>query len=200
MKIAVELAWEAYVAGTCGVGASLTDAEGRIVASGRNHILNDDVPPGRLRRTGIAHAEIDVLAQMPLGDYRAYTLWTSLEPCVLCTGAILMSNIGNVVFAARDPLCEGLSRMPEICADVAERWGVWTGPQSGPVPTFCALLPILWHVECRPHDNFLAVYEKERPALVGLARRLATDPEFIALKAGAAEAALEHLWPILETV
>ncbi len=200
MKLAVELAWEAYVSGTCGVGATLTDAAGRIVASGRNHILNADAPPGRLRSTGIAHAEIDVLAQMPLADYRDHTLWTSLEPCVLCTGALVMSNIGRVVFEARDPLCEGLSRLPEICADVAQRWPAWEGPRPGTVGTFCALLPILWHVETRPNDAFLAVYERERPELVALARRLANDPDFATTKTRSADDALDELWSVLTAI
>jgi tRNA(Arg) A34 adenosine deaminase TadA len=198
MKIAVQLAWEAYVAGTCGVGAALTDHQGRIVATGRNRILDTDAPPGRLRSTGIAHAEMDVLAQMPLGDYRDYTLWTSLEPCVLCTSAIVMSNIGNVVFAGRDPLCDGLARLPEFNAHVARHWPVLKGPQRGHIATFCALIVLLFHIERQVDGDFLAAYESERPQLVALAQRLANDRDFAEVKTGPVEAALDHLWAALE--
>lgn len=200
MKIAVGLAWEAYVGGTVGVGAALTDARGRIVATGRNRIADTSAPPGRLRFTGIAHAEMDVLAQIPLGDYRDHTLWTSLEPCVLCTAAMVMSNIGSVVFAGRDPLCDGLAQLPEINANAARHWPVFQGPQSGPIAAFCALLVLLWHIECRPNDDFLVAYENDRPRLVMLARRLTNDRGFAEVKSRPVEAALDHLWSALEGV
>lgn len=200
MKVAVGLAWEAYVRGTAGVGAALTDVQGRIVATGRNRILDTDAPPGRLRSTGIAHAEMDILAQLPLGDYRDHTLWTSLEPCVLCTAAMVMSNIGNVVFSGRDPLCDGLVRLPEFNAHAARHWPVYQGPFRGPIATFCALLVVLWQIECQPDNDFLRAYESERPQLVALARRLTNDPEFAELKSRPVEAALDRLWSVLDGV
>jgi tRNA(Arg) A34 adenosine deaminase TadA len=66
---ALRLAWEAHGTGNIGVGAVLTDPAGAIVAAGRNRVFDADAPPGRLRSTHLAHAEMDVLAQLPPGDY-----------------------------------------------------------------------------------------------------------------------------------
>ena len=93
-QVALTLAWEAHIGGNVGVGAVLTDPRGRIVAVGRNRVSDKEAPPGRLRSTYIAHAEIDVLGQLMRGDYRHHTLWTTLESCPLCCMAIVMSNVG----------------------------------------------------------------------------------------------------------
>ena len=77
MRRSLELAWDAFRAGSFPVGAVLLDASGAVIAEGRNRMGDGDAPPGRLRGTGLAHAEIDVLAQLPLGDHRALTLVTS---------------------------------------------------------------------------------------------------------------------------
>jgi tRNA(Arg) A34 adenosine deaminase TadA len=82
-RIALTLAWEAYVGGSIAVGAVLTDPQGRVVAVGRNRVSDKEAPPGRLRSTFIAHAELDVLGQLKPSDYRRHTLWTTLEPCPL---------------------------------------------------------------------------------------------------------------------
>ncbi len=100
-QMALTEAWEAYVGGNIGVGAVLTDPRGRVVAVGRNRVSDKEAPPGRLRSTSIAHAELDVLGQLMPGDYQHHTLWTTLESCPLCSMAIVMSNVGSVTFAAK---------------------------------------------------------------------------------------------------
>ena len=100
-QMALTLAWEAHVRGNVGVGAVLTDRRGRVVAVGRNRVCDRKAPPGRLRSTAIAHAELDILGQLVPGDYKNHTLWTTLESCALCSIAVVTSNVGRVEFAAR---------------------------------------------------------------------------------------------------
>ncbi|HMC52090.1 MAG TPA: hypothetical protein VKI64_04960, partial [Acidimicrobiales bacterium] len=64
-QVAVGQAWESWVAGSAGVGAALIDAEGAVVAQGRNRMA--EASDGRLSGTVMAHAEMDVLAQVALG-------------------------------------------------------------------------------------------------------------------------------------
>jgi len=59
-QVAVGQAWESWVAGSAGVGAALIDAEGAVVAQGRNRMA--EASDGRLSGTVMAHAEMDVLA------------------------------------------------------------------------------------------------------------------------------------------
>jgi tRNA(adenine34) deaminase len=86
------------VSGDVPVGAVLVDTAGEIVARGRNEkeLLGDPT----------AHAEIVAIreASALLGDWRleGMTLVVTLEPCVMCAGAIQAARISRVVFGAWD--------------------------------------------------------------------------------------------------
>jgi tRNA(adenine34) deaminase len=98
MGLALDLAREAGGAGEVPVGA-LVVMNGEVVGRGFNQ------PIGRKDPT--AHAEIMALrdAATRLGNYRlpGCTLYVTLEPCVMCAGAIMHARIDRVVFGARDP-------------------------------------------------------------------------------------------------
>ena len=90
----------AEAAGEVPVGAILVAADGEtILARGRNDVLRSSDPT--------AHAEIVALRAggERLGNYRLLgtTLYTTLEPCAMCAGAILHARVGRLVFAAADP-------------------------------------------------------------------------------------------------
>lgn len=98
MGEALDLARQAATLGEVPVGA-LVVKEGAIVGRGFNH------PIGRHDPT--AHAEVMALrdAAATLGNYRlpGCTLYVTLEPCVMCVGAIIHARIARVVYGARDP-------------------------------------------------------------------------------------------------
>ena len=88
----------AELAGEVPVGAVVV-SDGLILARGRNRVIADADPT--------AHAEIVALraAARALGNYRLENcdLYTTLEPCAMCAGAILHARIRRLVFAAPDP-------------------------------------------------------------------------------------------------
>ena len=98
MQRALVLAGEASAASEIPVGAVVLDAAGRVVAEGRNTREATHDPTG--------HAEIEALraAAASLGSWNleGHTLVVTLEPCVMCAGAILQARIGRVVFGAWD--------------------------------------------------------------------------------------------------
>ena len=97
MDQAIELAKEAAKEGEVPVGAVVV-IDGRIVGAGRNR-----------RETGknaLAHAEIEAIneACKTLGGWRLWQcdMYVTLEPCPMCTGAIINSRIKRLVYGASD--------------------------------------------------------------------------------------------------
>ncbi len=97
LRAALELAREAAFAGEAPIGAVVV-ADGVIVGRGRN------APIGQ--RDPTAHAEILAMreAAQSLGNYRltGCHLYVTLEPCVMCAGALVQARIERLVFGARD--------------------------------------------------------------------------------------------------
>ena len=178
---ALAQAWRAHVLGSIGVGAVLTDRSGTIVAEGRNRVSDTSAPPGRLHGNLLAHAEMDVLAQLPAGDYEHHTIWTTLEPCLLCTSAVVTSHVGIVRFAAPDPLWDDIEVLREHNAQADRRWPELIGPLSGPAAWFSAVLPMVWFFRRQGGGAAVRAYEAEHGPLVDLARRLARDGTLEAL-------------------
>jgi tRNA(adenine34) deaminase len=98
MRMALDLASEAEREGEVPVGAVIVSASGEVIGRGYNS------PIGRSDPT--AHAEILAIreAAAAIGNYRIEhaTLYVSLEPCVMCAGAIVNARIQRLVFGARD--------------------------------------------------------------------------------------------------
>ncbi len=98
MRRALALAQEAERQGEVPVGAVVV-FEGEIVGEGFNAPISEHDPT--------AHAEIRALraAARRLGNYRlpGTTLYVTLEPCVMCAGAMIHARIQRLVYGARDP-------------------------------------------------------------------------------------------------
>lgn len=170
-RAAFQLAWEASQAGTAPVGALVTDGSGTPVSWGRNRIFETASPPGQLANSHLAHAELNALAALPTGNYPEHTLYTTLEPCLLCTAAARYAHIGKVRYAARDPLWEGVRRLPELNAHVARRWPKWQGPMSGPLGAWALLIAIQGHLRVGPASVVIQAYEEALPQQLRLARQ-----------------------------
>jgi tRNA(adenine34) deaminase len=97
MREALKLAGQATQAGEVPVGAVVVQ-DGRIIGRGSNAPISKHDPT--------AHAEIAALrdAAQHLGNYRLVDceLFVTLEPCVMCVGAMFHARIARVVFGARD--------------------------------------------------------------------------------------------------
>ncbi len=104
-QVCLEEAWLAYVAGCIPVGAVITASDGGIISQGRNRISDPCVQDGFIHNTTLAHAELNALIVLPRGAYDLHvcTLFTNLEPCPLCLGALYVAGVRNVYYAARDP-------------------------------------------------------------------------------------------------
>jgi tRNA(Arg) A34 adenosine deaminase TadA len=102
----LEEAWTAYCLGSLPIGAVITDAQGTILARGRNRIFEGPTQGSFISGHRLAHAEVNALLSAPWQDVNPQTciLYTTTEPCPLCVGAIRMNLIGEVRYASRDEL------------------------------------------------------------------------------------------------
>lgn len=109
-RAAFEEAWAAYTAGTVPVGAVLVDPDGAIVARGRNRIF-DTAVVGQIGGSRLAHAEVNALLGLAGSSFdpRALALYTTAEPCPLCVGAIVMANVREIHYAAREPFAGSIT-------------------------------------------------------------------------------------------
>jgi tRNA(adenine34) deaminase len=98
MALALDLARQAEAAGEVPVGAVLV-RDGEILGTGYNAPISQHDPT--------AHAEIQALraAAGAVGNYRlpGTTLYVTLEPCVMCAGAIIHARVQRLVIGAADP-------------------------------------------------------------------------------------------------
>ncbi|MCK8467030.1 tRNA adenosine(34) deaminase TadA [Microbacterium sp. KSW4-16] len=113
MQRALALADEAAAAAEIPVGAVILDPDGNIVAEGRNTREATNDPTG--------HAEVEALrrAAASVGSWNleGHTLVVTLEPCIMCAGAILQARIGRVVFGAWDEKAGAAGSMYDVLRD-----------------------------------------------------------------------------------
>ena len=167
----LELAWESFLEGSIPVGSLVTERSGEVVAEGRNRAF---APPDTgLAGSAVAHAEMEALSQIPPGDYPGHTLWSTLEPCFMCSAAAVHSHIGSVAYAAADPLISGVDGLPSLNAWVESRWPRRRGPLPGPLGSFAGLLPLVWLAGRRPDGVVAATHREADATMVDLAARLA---------------------------
>ncbi|MCO5113015.1 MAG: nucleoside deaminase [Bdellovibrionaceae bacterium] len=99
MEQALELAQKAAALGEVPVGALIVDPQGEVLGTGYN--LKES------QQTATRHAEILAIeaANQKLGSWRleGCTLYVTLEPCPMCTGAIWASRLQQVIYGASDP-------------------------------------------------------------------------------------------------
>jgi tRNA(adenine34) deaminase len=96
------------------IGAILVDESGNVLAKAFNLTITASDPT--------AHAEILVLRQAAekINNYRLLntTLYVTVEPCLMCMGAIIHARVAKVVFGARDPKWGGAGSLYDFSKDI----------------------------------------------------------------------------------
>ena len=111
MSRAIGVAREAAELDEVPVGSIVLDSEGRILAAASNRTIIDTDPT--------AHAEILALrtAALRIGNYRltGTTVYTTIEPCAMCAGALVNARVARLVYGARDERFGAVDTHFRIC-------------------------------------------------------------------------------------
>ena len=99
--------WQAYLNGTVPIGAVLTGPNDEIISRGRNQIFVDESAetPGLVSRHKLAHAELNALLAVDSEkvNFHQSIIYSAVEPCPLCMGAIYMCGVRQIHYAVSDP-------------------------------------------------------------------------------------------------
>ncbi len=176
-QVALEMAWASSRAGSFGVGAGITTSDGTLVATGRNRLFEQDRGDDPLAGTSLAHAEINALAKLGFAQYRdkQLVLWTTLQPCVQCLGAIRLSDVGEVNVLAPDPLFRGIEDMRRTVPFLNANWPSIAERPIDEWSVFALLLPT--HISAF-WNQFPPGWDA-LPTLTELARNLVTSRTLI---------------------
>jgi tRNA(adenine34) deaminase len=111
-----EEGWTGNRAGSGFVGAAVTDREGKVLSVGAGHVLTgsrvgvrgEEGEPRGIHP--LAHAELLALLSLDTErrDPEGCVLWTTVEPCPMCLGAVVMANVRELRYACRDPWAGGV--------------------------------------------------------------------------------------------
>ena len=100
MKHALLQAHKAFDKNEVPIGTVILDKDGKIIARAYNQVEQ--------KETQLAHAELQVLHKTTkkLKRWRLNdcTLYVTLQPCMMCLGALILSRVGRIVYAANSPL------------------------------------------------------------------------------------------------
>ena len=111
MRRAIEAARQAEALDEVPIGACLVDNSGELLAIAGNRTRADCDPT--------AHAEIIVLraAAKKIGNYRLTetSLYTTIEPCAMCAGALIQARVKRLVYGARDERFGAVETNFRIC-------------------------------------------------------------------------------------
>ena len=115
MRTAIEAARAGAAMDEVPIGACLVSDEGELLSAAFNRTITDNDPT--------AHAEILAIreAAEKLDNYRltGTTIYTTIEPCVMCAGALVNARIGRLVFGAHDERFGAVETQFRLCDNQA---------------------------------------------------------------------------------
>ena len=113
MMLAIREAQKAEIMGEVPVGAVIVDENHQLIGQGFNRPISTNDPT--------SHAEINAM-RMAAGHLKNYRmpntcLYVTIEPCIMCMGAIIHARIKRVVFGASDPKWGAAVSLYELASD-----------------------------------------------------------------------------------
>ena len=113
MQIALKEALKAYKMGEVPVGAVVVSSEGKVLSQAHNETISRNDPSAHAEIIAIREAA-EVLKNYRLNKTRIYV---TIEPCVMCAGALIHARVEEVIFGVSDPKGGGLVTLYQLGND-----------------------------------------------------------------------------------
>jgi tRNA(adenine34) deaminase len=191
-QAAFSQAWEAYCGGSIPIGAALADEHDVVISQGRSRQYEKSAPQGHICWSKLSHAELNALLQVSGHDHpniRGCALYTTVEPCPLCFGALVMSNVRTLHYAARDGWAGSAAHSATMPFIVSKNLNV-----EGPLKDLGGVSAVL-HTEralrlgFEPGSRLIAYWKDDYPAAVSLGQQWYHDGTLADAASGGRDAA-----------
>ncbi|GAA1025719.1 hypothetical protein GCM10009557_00740 [Virgisporangium ochraceum] len=164
-QLAFNQAWIAYQNDCCPAGTVILDAAGAIVAQANNRVRTIDTNARELADTSLAHAAINALTQIPtVTQHVPDALYSTIEPCLMCMGAIVINGLRRLHFATAD-FFAGATSLNQSYPPAVELWPKLDGPHSGPISSIFQCLYVAFHAWITPDGPVARAYSTNRADL-----------------------------------
>lgn len=192
---AFDEAWQSFRSGSFGIGAVLIDpTDGAIVATGRNRVAQREGQARTLSGNMIAHAEMNAFAGLDRFNAEGLHLFTTLEPCLMCSATAMQLKVAHVHFAAIDEFYDGLGDLWAKHPVTADRQPGSTGPLPDRLARFARLLPMAFTLRHFPGSSAEVAARRVHPDLAVIVDGLDGDAALRRIiEAGTVTEAIEHL-------
>ncbi|CAM3573330.1 nucleoside deaminase [Deinococcus frigens] len=182
---ALEGAWETYLLGSYPIGACVVDADGQVIARGRNRLGEEKKVDGVISGHRLGHAEVNALLTLPelsAAECRTLTLVSTVEPCPLCLGAMLMQRVGHLSYAAADLWAGHSEALTKTSYPSQRNVTVSRAPQS--VVRACTVWQFTFHMDRgMPLDHgYFQIHRESELALYAAAEQLHASGSLAALR------------------
>ena len=165
----MQAALDAYLEGSAPVGAVVVDPTGNVVSVGRNGFSGDR----------LAHAETQALKAVPTDARRVeLSLYSTMEPCPMCTGAIRMMQLRSLHIANKEPAA-GSTEHNSATTVMRHLAGDVVGP-TNPELEFVNVALTLEYRSRNGHTRWRDKWVSYMPGAVEVGERLASDRRFSA--------------------
>jgi tRNA(adenine34) deaminase len=170
-------AWEAYCNGSIPIGAVLVNGQNEIVFEGRNRVHETTGPEKQICSNRLAHAEMNVLLQLEIEDYKKLgqaSIYSTMEPCIQCFGAIILSKINNIYFAAIDDKLAGATTIEDKHGFIESRNLNIQGPYPvlGDIQIILRTDFLLRMFDTNRAEELIAAHEIDYPVAVAIGRKM----------------------------
>jgi Cytidine and deoxycytidylate deaminase zinc-binding region len=148
-----------------------------------------DKHPALISGSPLAHAEVNALLWLPVGtEHVSYRLVTSLEPCLLCAGALRMAGIGAVTYLGADPRHGGIWALTSPMYAARQEVQV-AGPREDQLGLLASGLPFAYHERRNATSTFVRACQDLRPDIAAAGAALAAAGLFAMAESGMSWAA-----------